>query len=496
MRLLQSIVRNFSVVAVAQVITWTATFLFTLAQARYLAPAHFGELSLALSYAGLLAVVVDFGLTTTLSRDVAQQPAAAGRSLVASLVLRAGLWCLVMPFMWLATVVLDYDAELQRSILILGISLFVGGFASSLGAYFQGREEFFFPSLGSVAQRGTAAALGIAALALGQGVIVVAGVYVISSIVQVVVMIPGMRKYPVGSTALDRSTLVDMCRATATLGLFWIFGAIYYNVDMLILQRLVPLENVAWYAAAYRLFQAALMLLGLLGGTVLYPVVSRLSVGSREELRQAMARAVVFLFATGVFVALVLLMMAEHIVALLYPPRDYAEAATALRLLAPGLASMYANGVFFLALLGLRFERGLLLMAAVLAVLNPLSNLVVIPLFAQNGSALMTTATELAVLVWVMVLTPADLRGAARPAVGVRVIFEALIYAPCLVLICSCWIVVSIPVAAVFYATAVVAVGTVPPDDLRAVRDLLGLLRPRAAHRLEAGPVSARTVET
>src|SRR2546428_3451371 len=45
---LPRVARSISIVAVAQVITWTATFLFTLAQARFLTPAHFGELSLAL----------------------------------------------------------------------------------------------------------------------------------------------------------------------------------------------------------------------------------------------------------------------------------------------------------------------------------------------------------------------------------------------------------------------------------------------------------------
>src|SRR5439155_18059817 len=78
------VVRNFSVVAGAQAITWTATFLFTLAHARYLSPARFGELSLAASYFVMLGVLVDFGLSAKLARDVAQRPAAAGKALVAS----------------------------------------------------------------------------------------------------------------------------------------------------------------------------------------------------------------------------------------------------------------------------------------------------------------------------------------------------------------------------------------------------------------------------
>jgi O-antigen/teichoic acid export membrane protein len=490
-----SLAHNFSVVAVAQAITWTATFLFTLAQARYLGPARFGELSLALSYAVLLGVVVDFGLSTKLARDVAQRPETAGTALVASFAVRVGLWCVAMPLVWAATAILGYGAELQASILILGTSLLIGGFAASLGAYFQGRERFLFPSLGSIVQRGSAAALGVAALLMGQGIVVVASVYIAASVLQVLVLIPGMRRYPVSSTILERSAVVDMFRGTATLGCFWILGAFYYNVDMVILQRLVPPENVAWYAAAYRLFNAGTMVVGLVLGTVLYPALSRLSVESRETFRRALTRSFAFVLASGVFLALTLVAAADQLVALLYPARDYAQAASALRLLAPGLAGMYANGVFFLTLLALGYERRLLVMAGVLAVLNPLANLLVIPLLQQNGAALVTSATEAVVLLWVLAVTPKDLRSAARPVVVGKVLVAATVAAAALWLVRDWSIFIGVPIAGVLYATVALALGILPPDDLRALRSRVRRLRPGAGPA-KAGPaISPRPAE-
>lgn len=487
--------RSFSLVAAAQAITWSATFLFTLAQARFLSPARFGELSLALSYSVMLAVVVDFGLSTKLARDVAQRPTTAGVALAASLVVRAGLWCLAMPLVWAATALLGYDTELQATILILGASLLIGGFATSLAAYFQGRERFLFPSLGSIAQRGSAALLGIGALALGQGVIAVAIVYVLSSVLQVLVMIPGMRKYPVSSPSLDWSSVVEMFRGAATLGCFWILVTIYYNVDMLILQRLVPLENVAWYASAYRLFNAATMVVGLVLGTVLYPVLARLSVESTEKLRHAMEKWFMFTLASGVFIALTLVVAADQIVALLYPARTYAEAATPLRLLAPGLLAMYANGVFFLALFAVRLERRLLAMAAALAVLNPLANLVMIPILQQNGAALITSVTEGVVLVWVLAATPRDLRRAANPVVVGKILAAATPVATCLWLLRDRFLLLEVPVAAIVYASALIALGVVPAAEVAAIRTFLR--RPvRDVKPLDTGhAVSAQTAE-
>lgn len=487
-------VRNVSVVAVAQAVTMLVTFLFTIAQARFLSPVQFGEFSLALSYSIVLAVVVDFGLSTKLARDVAQRPITAGHALIAALVVRLGLWCVVMPALWVVTVVFGYHREMQASILILGASLLFSGVAASLTAYFQGREEFLYPSLGSIAHRGAAAVLGVGALMLGQGVIALALAYVAASILQVLVMVPAMRRHHISMATFDPSTLVAMFRGAAVLGGVWIFGAIYYNVDMLILERLLPSENLGWYAAAYRLFNAALILPVLLPGVVIYPVLSRLSIGAREELRKAMRRSFTLLFANGVFVALVLAIAAEQIVALLYPARHYAEAATALRLLAPALAAMYANGIFFLALLGMGFERRVLVMAIVLAVANPLLNLAVIPHLQQNGAALATLATEIVVLVWVLALTPKDLRSVASPAIVAKVLTAAVPAALCLWVLRDT-LVIGLPLAGLAYVAAVFALGTVDAADLRVLKGLTSR-RVREAELPEAAPiVSTGTAE-
>jgi len=483
------VARNFSVVAIGQAITWTASFLFTLAQARYLSPTRFGELSLALSIAVMLGVVVDFGLGTKLARDVAKRPDAAGQALLASFAVRVALWCLAMPLAWGGTVILGYDPELQASILILAASLLIGGFASSLSAYFQGREAFLFPSLGSIAQRGSAALLGIAALAMGHGIVVVSSVYVAATLVQVLVMIPGMRKHPISSTILERGAVVDMFRGTAVLGCFWILGAFYYNVDMIILQRLVPPENLAWYAAAYRLFNASAMVVGFALGTVLYPALSRLSVDSRDTLRHALERSFSFALACGMFLAVTIVLTADQLVALLYPAHDYAQAANTLRLLAPGLVGMYANGIFFLTLIAMGSERRLLLMAATLALLNPVANVLVIPLLQQNGAALVTSATEIIVFLWVLAATPKDLRSAARPAVALKVLVAATGAAASLLLMREWSLFICVPIAGIVYVTVAVALGIVPPQDLRAVQSRF--TRRTATRGLDAGSEAA-----
>lgn len=478
MRSLEGLARSFSLVAASQVLTLGATFAFTVAQGRYLSTTEFGHLSVALSVNAILALVVDFGLNTKLPRDVAQRPETAGKALVASLVVRFGMWCLAMPIVWVVTIALEYGSELQTTIFILAVATLIGGISSSLGSYFQGREKFVILSMGTVVQRGSAAALGVTALVLGLGMRTVAVVYVAASALQVAFLLPGMRRYPVSSVALERSAVLEMAKGTAMLGFFWMLGAVYYNVDMVILQRLAPPENVAWYAAAYRLFGVALAVIGFASSMVLYPVISRLSLGSREELRSALERSFTLLLACGVFVGLTLAYFAGQVVGLVFPEDRYAEAATALRLLTPAIVAMYANGPFFMLLLAMGFERRLLVMAAALAVLNPLTNLVFVPMFQQNASALLTSATEAVVLLWAIMLTPRDLRAAANTRSIGRVAFMAVPLTATLWILRDTSMFLAVPVSAVVYGCAAIAVGVFPRAEvLRIARAVLGTMR-------------------
>ena len=105
--------QNILIVAGSQLTLWVATFAFTVAQARYLEPTRFGQLSLALAYAGFLTIFIDFGTSTLLSRMVAQRSGLEDGAVAATLLVRLGLWLVALPLLLLATVRLGYEADLR-----------------------------------------------------------------------------------------------------------------------------------------------------------------------------------------------------------------------------------------------------------------------------------------------------------------------------------------------------------------------------------------------
>lgn len=470
MSILHSVARNIAMLTASRFVTWIAAFAFTIAQARYLGPGHFGELSVALTYAALLAIVMDFGLGTQLSRMIAQRSPGHEQALAATIAIRAGLWIVAAPALLLACVALGYSAELQLTIVLLALSIFLVGVSNTIASFLQGHEEFALPAFAAVAQGITAAAIGGLILAARPEITAVAYAFVAAGVVNLAVLSLSRRvRESLRRPRVEVQAALRLLRGGVPFGIYAIATTVYFGLDMIMLQRLAAAENVGWYAAAYRPFGAATLFPSIVAGTVLYPVLSRLSLGSRDDLGAVIEKALTLLTLAGVGVALVFALFAERIVGILYPAQSYAEAAGALRLLAPGLLFIYVNWALATALLGLRLERRLIVMAVTVAVLNPLMNLVAIPLFQEKGAAFTTSLTELIVLLWLVRMMPRDLLRRASVRVGAKAAAAAVLTAIVLAPLRDQPLLVTLPFAIVLYAAAALAVRAVTARELVAL---------------------------
>jgi O-antigen/teichoic acid export membrane protein len=477
MIIFRSAARNVSIVAGSHMVMWAATLLFTVAQARLLGPVRFGELSLALAYALFLTIVIDFGLGIQLSRMVAQRSGDA-EALAATILLRVALWIVAVPCLMLVTIAFAYEAELQLTILVLAVSVLFVGISASIEAFLRGHEQFLLPSIGAVAYRTTAAAVGIALLMFGAPLAVVAGAFLVGAAANLAVLLVGLRGRATIGRKVDPQLAARLFRAAIPLGLWWIIAAFVFSTDLVIMELRAPAENVGWYAAAYRLFNVATIFPAITVGMVLSPVLSRLSLGPRDELRRVLEKALMLLIISGVGIALVMAVFADGIIAALYPAESYAAAASALRLLAPRLAFLYVNSALLYALLALHQERRLLLMAITFAVINPVANFIVIPVLRQDGAALVSSMTELCWLVWFVAIMPKDLITLESARLAAKAVAAAVVAALIGLSVAERGLLVAVPIALATYAALVLVLGGIQSSDTRA---LGGLVRRRTA---------------
>ncbi|HEV8471112.1 MAG TPA: flippase [Candidatus Limnocylindria bacterium] len=474
MTALRRILRDAAIVFGGQAVTWVATIIFVVAQARFLGPERFGELSLALSYAAFFAIVVDFGVGTYVTRAVAQREDAAGAIVWTAVATRAGLWLAALPVAWAITVVLGYEPELQATILILVDSLLFVGVVGTLSAFFQGRERFLMPTIANTIQRVVGAGIGIAVLAAGLGVVWVAAVYIASAAVAAAFLVLGLRGTGIVAPRFQPRPIAHLVGMTLPIGLYWIVGTFYFNVDMALIERLAPRESLGHYAAAYRLFVALTIVPAIVCGTILYPVYSRLSTESVQALRPAVEKTIGYLALAGVLVMVLCVTLASPIIAVLYPLPAYAPAVSALRLLAPGLLFLYLNSVLASALFALHRERRLLLIAALGAVLNTTANVLAIPVFGQEGAAAITSVTELVLLLALLVAAPRELVSAESGRSVMRAAVAGAVAAAVVLPLGDAPVILAGALGSIAFAAACVLLRAIPSDD---AHEMLALLR-------------------
>jgi len=481
--------QNILIVGSSHVSVWVATFVFTVVQARYLDPSRFGQLALALAYAAFLLIFVDFGTSTLVSRTVAQRRDEQQSVIAATLLIRSVLWLVALPLLLVVSLVLGYDADLVRAILVLAIATLFVSWGGAVTAYLLGREEFLFPSLSMSAYRIVAAIVGIAILVLvpTPSLYLIACAFLIGAMVSAGLLFYALRGQTAIAWQIEPRRAVALLRSALPIGAYLVVGTFYFNIDLVMLEGMAPAENVGWYAAAYRLFNNATLVEAIVVARVLYPVFSRMSLGPQEELRVVIAKAMSFLAILGGAVVLLFVLCADGIVGILYSTDAYAPTANALRLLAPGLFFLYLNSVVCNALFALGYEKRLLVMAAVFAVLNVSANLLAIPRFMEDGAAAVTTLTEVGLLVWLSRLAPRELLTGETARTIAKAGAAAVIAGVMVVLSGANTLLAMVPLALLAYGVAIVALRTIGPADLASIADLFGAGRPRRAATVPLG---------
>jgi O-antigen/teichoic acid export membrane protein len=170
------------------------------------------------------------------------------------------------------------------------------------------------------------------------------------------------------------------------------FGTVLLRVDTALLGLFKPTHVVGEYGAAYRFFDA-LMLVSWSVGAALLPTFAR---GTRSELRRLFVRVSAFALAFGVAAAIVTAAFARPLVDAVYGSA-YAGSITATRLLAPALGLFPVGQIAVVLLLARHRQRVASIVIGLVAAENIVANLFLIPRWSLEGAAFGTSLSQLLV---------------------------------------------------------------------------------------------------
>src|SRR5471030_310626 len=364
-------------------------FVITIVAARRLAPESFGIFSLGSTLGWIVAVVSDCGIQLHLARAVARHPADAARLLRGWL--RVRLWTAAGAIAIVAIGLgAGWRAPSATPIAVLAVVYACSGLIELLHYFYRGLSRSDVESSLTLWQRGGTLVCGLLALAWKPDVTLLAIAMLIPVAITLAVSLSvaqGLSPAIVDARPTPSATFGVFRRDVWPIGAGIVLSALYFRIDVFLVQLWAGTESVALYNAVFRLVEA-LRLFPAAVLAVTLPVLCRAT-----DLRP-LARAAVPLVAFAIAAAAVLWMPAGWLIPFLYGA-PYAPAVQAFRVLLLSFPLLSLNFALTHQLVGWDGQRTYAALCAIALAVNVALNARLIPLWSFEGAAWATLGTEI-----------------------------------------------------------------------------------------------------
>jgi O-antigen/teichoic acid export membrane protein len=331
---------NASSLAVGQLITWTATLVWTIVVPRYVGPTDMGVLTIAVSVASFAAMVLAVPHRNYLVRTIVSDPSRADQLVSTAFLVRLLLSPLIVLSAHLYGVWVGFDDRAMVVMYLIAIGAALTLLQEPAIAAFQASERMHLITIGDITSKVTSGLGGVGAVLLGLGVVAVAGLQAIGPAVALVVLLIVLS----GRATIKRRP-ADVVRTIRASTPYWLvsLGFVgYLWADGLMLGFLVPTEVAGWYGVATRLF-TTLMFVAVIAQTTSMPrTVAAFNSGGADAMATAARQPFEWVVILGLAMGVGTAMVSDEAIRLLYGP-EFAGAAPILAVLAATLPLMYAN---------------------------------------------------------------------------------------------------------------------------------------------------------
>lgn len=383
-----------------------AFFLVTVLAARRLSQDGFGIFSLGTTLGWMAAVATDFGIQLHLARTVARRPDEASRLLRSWLQVRVWTSVVALAAVSVGLVATGVGGSFALTILLFVLVYVVSGLIEFLHYFYRGLSRSDLESTLTLWQRfGT---LGCAAIALAWRPDVTT---LVSTMLLPVAVTLGYSLRRAARLASEKGAVPpsqssqakkahgpfsaamrsELRRDVVPIGIGIVLSALYFRIDVFLIEIWRGTGAVALYNAVFRLVEA-LRLFPAAVLAVALPALCRTT--SARPLLLISAAVTVF----SVAVTLVCWLAADRLVGLVYGAQ-YADAVPAFRILLASFPLMSLNYALTHQLIAWNLHRAYAAVCAAALVFNVALNARLIPALSIVGAAWSTLSTEALVTV-------------------------------------------------------------------------------------------------
>jgi O-antigen/teichoic acid export membrane protein len=385
--------RNTILILIVRIVSRIVALIAVIIVSRFLGSTQFGEMQTAVTYGGLIGTLTDMGFSALYIREGARHTDQLSRywNNIASVKLVGAV--IGIPLLLAALYVAGVTSLFLPAFAILVLS----GYQLLLRNTLYAMQQLTFEIIEIIPETLIVLALVVAGVNMHAGTGWFLWTYAISyafacAYFGIVLIAKGVLRPGI---SFEPGLLVPWVRVAIPLGITFIITTVYFKVDVPILQRFRPYDEVGWYTLAYKPFESLLFIPFALR-SVVFPVLSvyhRRSPGRVLPLAEKFFKALIILgwpISVGVF------MLAPQFNSFL---GLYPQSGPALQILALAIVFMFADNTFAATLNAIDKQNVFAFVAMVGLVVNVGVNLVVIPRYGYLGASWAVVVTEAALVV-------------------------------------------------------------------------------------------------
>ncbi len=397
------LVRNFGALFGAQLVTWTMTLLWTLIGPRLIGPGQFGIINTALSVGGVLLIFAGLGSSVYLVREIVSHPTQREKLVGTATVLKLMLAPVMVIGAVMFVTLAHYSHEQTLAVYLAAVGSIAALVTDVQTGAFQALERMHYIAYANIINKTGQSLIGIVIALAGLGATGIVANTTVLALVVTVLQFGWLRRHHRIDFRTNTRLLKSMAKDSMPFWATGLFFTFYLWIDTILLSLLTTSKVVGWYAASTTLATTMMFLPQALAQTWLPRLVAAFNHSERELFRTARTPVTLVLL-TGVPIAAAMAMAAHEIVYVLYGSA-YGRAVPVMVILAFFIPPTYVNIMINQVLIASGRQMIATWTMVGAAIVNPLLNLVLIPLTQHRyhngaiGAAIALMLTELLIAV-------------------------------------------------------------------------------------------------
>lgn len=359
----------------------------------YLSVSGYGQYVTAINYAGIFAIIADFGLSTIVVRELAKREDDIKNYLGNVLGLRATLALVTMILAALIALFFPYARELKIGILVVSLANYWISLTQVFVGVFQANMRIDKAVIGDIAGRVVIFITTLFMIYLRLDLTAILGAIFVGNLVTLLISWFLVRDYVKPSLRFNKILWERLFTEMLPMGTVLVLGMIYFRSDMVILSLMKGNEATGIYGVAYKFVDILIALPQFFMGAV-FPFIAKYYLKDDRKFKEIMQKAIEILVIAALPITAVLCILAPSLIRFV-SSSEFSAAALPLQILSLGIMCSFLAQMPNSVLVATKNQTALIWIYMFLIAENVTLNILFIPKYSYLAAAVITVITEI-----------------------------------------------------------------------------------------------------